>query len=298
MSDPDDLFTMRNCFWLGLYQQALAEGAGLPRNMPEPMKLEKEEYVHRCHIAMGQYQTVISAVSDSAPTSLQACKLLATYEAQPENRDMVLLTLGEWLDDPSSGHNPTLQLLAADIYCREDNLKEAIRAIRNGVTMEQTALLAQIYLRMDRLDLALKQHRIMQEADEDSTLTHMVGAWVCLAAGTTKKAQEAAYVFDELIDKYQASPLLLNGVAVAKMHMGEWGEAEANLLEAAGKPGGGGADTLVNLVTCCRHLDKPESQAQQYLEQLKEKYPNHAYTVTLRNAESAFSRVSDSLAVA
>jgi len=217
--------------------------------MPEPMRLEKEEYMHRCHIALGHGAQVAAGIPDGAPASLQACKLLATYESQPDNKDMVLLTLGEWLEDPGSGNNPTLQLLAAQIYCREDNLKEAIKAIRNGVTMEQIALLAQIYLRMDRPDLAAKQHRVMVEADEDSALTHMVGAWVCLAAGTPKKAQEAAYVFDELIDKYHASPLLLNCVAVAKMHMGEWAEAEASLLEAVDKPGSG-ADTLVNLVAC------------------------------------------------
>jgi coatomer subunit epsilon len=249
MSEPDELFTLRNSFWLGLYRQAIAEGGGLPRSLPEQLRIERDEYVYRSYIALGQPNVVISEVKESAPTSLQAVKLLATYEAQPDAKDIVLMTLTEWLDDQTSGNNPTLQLIAATIYCKEDNLKEAIRAIRNGVTMEQIALLAQIYLRMDRLDLAQKQHRILQQADEDAALTQLVGAWVCISAGGSKRVQEAAMIYDELIDKYHASPMLLNGAAVAKMHLGEWQEAEASLVEASSK-GGSSADTLINLITC------------------------------------------------
>jgi len=38
--------------------------------------------------------------------------------------------------------------------------------------------------------------------------------------GGAKGAQDAAYIYDELIDKYGGSSLLLNGLAVAKMHQG------------------------------------------------------------------------------
>ena len=49
------------------------------------------------------------------------------------------------------------------------------------------------------------------------------------------KIQEAAYIYDELIDKFGASPSLLNGLAVAKMHQGQWDEAEASLKESITK---------------------------------------------------------------
>ena len=53
--------------------------------------------------------------------------------------------------------------------------------------------------------------------------------------GGAAKAQEAAYMYDELIDKYGSFPPLLNGLAVAKMHQGQWDEAEAQLKEAIAK---------------------------------------------------------------
>ncbi len=49
------------------------------------------------------------------------------------------------------------------------------------------------------------------------------------------KAQEAAYIYDELIEKYGASPVLLNGLAVSKMHLSQWEEAETSLKEAITK---------------------------------------------------------------
>ena len=49
------------------------------------------------------------------------------------------------------------------------------------------------------------------------------------------KTQEAAYIYDELIDKYGSSPSLLNGLAVARMHLQQWDEAEGTLKEAITK---------------------------------------------------------------
>ncbi|CAM9481232.1 unnamed protein product [Chrysoparadoxa australica] len=289
MDHPDDLFTLRNYFYVGLYQEAIAEGSGLG-GIPEHAAIEKDELIYRSYIAMGQASKVTEAVKDDAPASLQAVKLLAVYTAQPENRDMVMLTMGDYLSDPVSANNTTLQLIAAIIYCLEDNVKEAIKLIHNGVTMEQISFLAQIYLRMDRVDLALAQLQILQQADDDATLTQLVGAWVHMAKGG-KKVREAAYIYDELIDKYAASPMLLNGMAVARMHLGEWGDAEAALQEAFTKAPTD-ADTLINLIACCQHTNKPDATIERHIAQLKASHPAHPYIADVTNVESAFSRVA------
>ncbi|CAM9372992.1 unnamed protein product [Phaeothamnion confervicola] len=158
----------------------------------------------------------------------------------------------------------------------------------------QVALLAHIYLRMDRVDLAQKQLRVMHAADEDAALTQLTTAWVHVATGG-KHYREAAYIFDELIDKHQGSPLLLNGLAIAKMHMGEFNEAESALVEAASKSQGD-ADTLINLICCYRHLDKPASFIDRYSAQLRAAHPAHPYVVGLNNVESAFARVAATFA--
>ena len=145
MSEPDELYTLRNRFWLGAFQQAVAEGGNLMR-LSDAMNCERDEFVYRSYIAMGQYHVVLSEVSDapSTPVSLQAVKLLATYLSKPDAREMVLMTLNEWLADAQAANNTTLQLIAAIVYLYEDNVADAIKVVHHGTTMEHIALLTQV----------------------------------------------------------------------------------------------------------------------------------------------------------
>ena len=68
--------------------------------------------IYRSYIALGQYDVVQDEVKEDAQTALQAVKLLATFKSKPDMKDMVLMTLKEWLTDSSTGNNPTLQAVA------------------------------------------------------------------------------------------------------------------------------------------------------------------------------------------
>jgi coatomer protein complex subunit epsilon len=68
-----------------------------------------------------------------------------------------LLQIQEWLSESSAANNTTLQLVAATLYIHDDNVKDAVKILRHGLNMEQNAVLVQLYLRIDRLDLAQKQ---------------------------------------------------------------------------------------------------------------------------------------------
>ena len=69
MTEPDELYTLRAQYWLGHYQLALDEAKSIMRRPMSPaLKAEREEYVLRCQIAMGQYDRVISASADTPGT--------------------------------------------------------------------------------------------------------------------------------------------------------------------------------------------------------------------------------------
>lgn len=298
MSEPDDLYTLRNNFWLGMYQRAVTEGSSLPvHRLPEPLKVECKEFVYRAYIAMGQGQIVIDEVPDSpsTPVALQAVKLLARYLGSAGDREMIMVTLGEWMSDPASSNSPTLQLIAAIVYLHEGNTKDALKSIRHGTTMEQLALSTQIYLKMDLPELATKQVRLMQQADEDATLSQLASAWLQLYQGGAK-AQEAAYVFEELMDKFSPTSLLLNGVAVANMHMGRFDEAE-RFLQQAQSQGPNDPDTLVNTITCYQHQCKPTELVQRNINTLRTVAPNHPFVEQLSSVDAAFDRVAATYAL-
>ncbi|CAJ2657833.1 unnamed protein product [Trifolium pratense] len=257
MATPDHLFNLRNNFYLGAYQAAInsSEVNGLS---PDDV-IERDTLVHRCYIALGQLQFVISEINDSAPTPLQAVKLLALYFSSPDSKESAIASIKEWLADPAIGNNATLRLVAGIIFLHENDFNEALKYTNAGGTMELTALNVQIFIKMHRSDYAERQLRIMQQIDEDHTLTQLANAWLDLAVGGAK-IQEANLIFQDLSERYQSTSLLLNGKAVCCMQMGNFDEAETLLVEALNKDARD-PETLANLVVCCLHLGKPSSKS-------------------------------------
>ncbi|XP_038988755.1 coatomer subunit epsilon-1-like [Phoenix dactylifera] len=286
-SGPDHLFNLRNSFYLGAYQDAINK-SDIPGLSPDDA-VERDSIVYRSYIALGSYQLVINEIDSSAPTALQAVKLLALYLAG--DKESAIASLQEWLNDAAIGNNHALRLIAGIIYMHEQNYIEALKYTNSGGTMELHALNVQIYLKMHRSDYAEKQLKIMLQIDEDHTLTQLANAWVNLAVGGSKM-QEAYLIFQDFSEKNQMTPLILNGKAVCCMHMGHFDEAESLLLESLNKDAKD-AETLANLVVCSLHLGK---SAARYLNQLKLSHPDHVLVQRASSAEDSFERAVQSIA--
>ncbi|KAI9126486.1 hypothetical protein K1719_002133 [Acacia pycnantha] len=287
MATPDHLFNLRNNFYLGAYQAAI--NSSNVNNLSTDDAIERDCLVHRCYIALGQLQFVISEIDSSAATPLQAVKLLAQYFSNPENKESTISSLKEWLADPAIGNNPTLRLIAGIVFMHEQDYNEALKHTNAGGTLELHALNVQIFIKMHRSDYAERQLRAMQQIDEDHTLTQLANAWLNLAVGGSK-IQEAYLIFQDLSERYQTTSLLLNGKAVCCMHMGNFDEAETLLVEALNKDARD-PETLANLVVCCLHLGKPSSKS---FSQLKLSHPDHVLVKRVSAAEESFDRALQS----
>ncbi|GAA0139706.1 vesicle coat protein [Lithospermum erythrorhizon] len=280
---PDPLFALRNNFYLGAYQTAI-NNSELPNLSPDDI-IERDSLVFRSYIAIGSHQLVIGEIDDSAATALQAVKLLAMYLASPENKEMVISSLHEWLGDPAIGNNPTLRLIAGTIFAHEQDYNEALKHTHAGGSMELHALNVQIFLKMHRSDYAEKQLRIMQQIDEDHTLAQLANAWLNVAVGGSK-IQEAYLIYQDFSERYPMTNLVLNGKAVCCMHMGNFDEAETLLVEALNKDARD-PETLANLAVCSLHIGKSSSR---YLSQLKLSHPDHMLVKRALSAEETFDR--------
>ncbi|KHG06061.1 hypothetical protein F383_32593 [Gossypium arboreum] len=229
---PDHLFHLRNNFYLGSFQAAI-NNSDLPNLSPDDA-VERDCLVYRSYIALGSYQLVINEIDSAATTPLQAVKLLALYLSNPHDKESTIASLKEWLADPAIGSNAILRLIAGIVFMHEEDYIEALKHTNAGGTMELHALNVQIFIKMHRSDYAERQLRVMQQIDEDHTLTQLANAWLNLAVGGSK-IQEAYLIFQDFSEKYPVTGLILNGKAVCCMHMGNFDEAETLLLEALNK---------------------------------------------------------------
>ncbi|XVE91060.1 hypothetical protein DITRI_Ditri20bG0125900 [Diplodiscus trichospermus] len=286
---PDHLFNLRNNFYLGSYQAAI-NNSNLPNLSPDDA-LERDCLIYRSYIALGSYQLVINEIDSSAATPLQAVKLLALYLSNPHDKESTISSLKEWLADPAIGSNAILRLIAGIVFMHEEDYNEALKHTNAGGTMELHALNVQIFIKMHRSDYAERQLRVMQQIDEDHTLTQLANAWLNLAVGGSK-IQEAYLIFQDFSEKYPMTALILNGKAVCCMHMGNFDEAETLLLEALNKDAKD-PETLANLVVCSLYLGKSSSR---YLSQLKITHPQHILVKRASSAEESFERAVQSVA--
>lgn len=135
MSEPDDLYTLRNLFWLGAYQAAINEANSLSR-VSQALQKETKEYVYRSYLALGQSNIVISEVKDSAPAPLKAIKALASFVLNGSSGiDSFKSQLVELLATDAT--NNTMIIIAATLSVYDDNLKEAMSYLTNEKSLEQ-----------------------------------------------------------------------------------------------------------------------------------------------------------------
>mmetsp|Transcript_18644 Transcript_18644/g.45036 ORF Transcript_18644/g.45036 Transcript_18644/m.45036 type:complete len:293 (-) Transcript_18644:92-970(-) len=287
MSEPDELYTLRAQFWLGHYQMALDEGKSIARRPMSPeLKAEREELVARCYIALKDYDKVVGGDTPA----LQALAIQAQFESMVNVKGSEAQTQGlvqqlqSMLGDPS----PSVHLTAAYVLLQAGMKKEALQCVHQGTTLEHTAVCVQIYIMIDRLDLATQTLAQMRRQDEDSMLTQVTSVHVALATGSSA-ASEAVHTLNQLSEQYGPSPFLLNLTACAYLQAGNYVEASSKLEQAREEFQAADVDTLVNSIVALQYQDKPTDEL---VGQLKTQYPNHFLSQGLETVQGAFDRES------
>lgn len=215
--------------------------------------------MYRAYLALKKFGVVRDEIGPSSSPLLQPLKTLMSFiqsEGQDSKRSAIVQEVEQ---QAQSGEvaNTTSILVNATILYHEANYETALRVLHAAPSdhLESMALRLQTLLKMDRVDLAKKELKTMQERDDDATLTQLAQAWVNMHMGGDK-IQDAYYIYQELIDKHGATPLLLNGQVASYIGQEKFDEAEAALQEAVEKDPNN-VDTLINLIVLSQQTGKP-----------------------------------------
>ncbi|XP_050400364.1 coatomer subunit epsilon isoform X1 [Patella vulgata] len=287
--EVDELFDIKTALYIGNYQHCINEAQKLKLRDVD-LKTQKDVILYRAYIAQRKYGVVLDAITSSHSPELQAVKMFADYLSSENRRDGIVRDLDSKVSGSVDVSNSTFLVMAASIYYQEQNTDAALRTLHQSDNLECVALMIQILLKLDRVDLAKKELKRMQELDEDSILTQMSQAWFNLAVGGDKY-QDAYYIFQEQADKHAATSLLLNGQAACYMAQGKFDDAETVLQEALDKDSNN-PETLVNLIVLTQHLGKAPEVSNRYISQMKDSHRSHPFVKDYLLKESEFERIA------
>ncbi|KAJ9591689.1 hypothetical protein L9F63_001776 [Diploptera punctata] len=275
--EVDELFDVKNAFYIGNYQHCINEAQKLKLSNPA-LQVERDVFLYRAYIAQRKFRVVLDEINSASPSELQPLKLLAEYLSNPTKRNMFIGPPTEQASGNVDVNNHTFIIVAASIYYLEKNYDSALRILNEADHLECSALTLQIYLKMDRVDLAWKELKTMQEKDDDATLTQLAQAWVNITMGG-ERLQDGYYIFQEMNDKHSSTSLLLNGQATCFLGQAKYEEAESALQESLDKDSNN-PDTLINMIV-----------ANRYLSQLKDSHVDHPFVKEFFQKEAEFDRL-------
>ncbi|KAJ3197396.1 hypothetical protein HK101_003822 [Irineochytrium annulatum] len=265
-SGVDELHSLRNQFYLGGFQQVVNDAtnpAVVPRS--DQARNDRRVYLYRAYIAQGRYNPALNEITDSDSPELVAVKALAKYltSSDTAGKEGAVKTAQALVEQGIS--SPLLAVVLASIFYQDGLFEDALKAVvLFPKNLECLAFAVQIYLRIDRVDLARKEVTAFKTWADDATLAQVVEAWVNVFAGSEDKYQEAFYTFDELASSNVVTPRLLTGKAVCKMISGKFNEAEELLVESLNR-NSSDPETLANLIICAHAVGKPAELPQRYM---------------------------------
>lgn len=140
------------------------------------MALQRDIFTYRSYMAQNKFLVVLDEIKPSSSDEIQPLRLLAEYLSSKQKRESIVSQLDQKV--ASNVENDTLALVAAIIYVNQDNTEAAFRVLHTSESLEALAFIIDILLKMDRVDLARKKLKEMQEKDDDATLTQLAQAWV------------------------------------------------------------------------------------------------------------------------
>ncbi|CAG4955680.1 unnamed protein product [Parnassius apollo] len=287
--DVDELFDVKNAFYIGNYQQAINEAQSINPTSPL-VSLQRDALLYRSYIAQGNYRIVLQELRNADPM-LQPLKTLVEYLSPGANKPAIVADVDARVAKGTELTNDIFLLVAATVYYHEDNYEAALKILHGAESLELRAFTLQCLLAMNRPDLARKQLKLLQDIEDDSTLTQLAQAWLNLSQGGPG-VQDAHYSVMELSERLGslgAGPAALGAAAAASRGM--WEEAEQMVTEAQARAPQQ-PELLLALAVTAAHSGKPPEISSRYLAQLLDTHPEHPFTKEYNAKTNEFKRLA------
>jgi len=282
--DPDELWSLRNQYYVGAFDAVLSEAASARIEDSDTAAIaERDLFIQLANLGRGE------PIEPTSHTGVEFAALehLNTLMHGEGGEEEELASLKRLVEE-NSKENPRLRVVAGIAFSKfASDPNEALRILHGAQrSLEALHLSCSILISMDRVDLARKVLEQMEAIDEDSTLTQLSGAWIALGSGDAKSIKDAAYTLEELIGKWQATPMLVGALSCALIQQGKFSEAE-KLISGSGVTS---AELLVNQIVAAQHEGR---RLDEYIGGLRQIDPLHNWFQEMTNQNAAFDQAAE-----
>ncbi|EPT00654.1 hypothetical protein FOMPIDRAFT_1023622 [Fomitopsis schrenkii] len=301
--DSSELFYVKQQFLLGAYK-SLVDLALPDPNSPDytPTLV----YKARAYIALDDPKPVQSLIpADAEDVSLKAVSALARYvgASSPEDkeasleelRDLCVEIEGEDVD-ATPKERGTVRVLAGTAFALANEVEEALETLgvgSNTDNLEAVALTVQIYLSINRPDLARKEFERAKRWAGDDMLVQLVEAFIGMVTGKDGYQDCNSFYDEQLGNPSLTSPHLLTARGITRLLRGEVAGAKSDFEEAVLQHGGKpDAETLGAMTVAAGLTQSKSNEAEQLWSQFIAQHPSHPMIVDLARKSEQFDELS------
>jgi len=262
-------------------------------------------YKARAYIALDDPKPVQALVpADAEEVSLKAVSALARYvgATSPEDkegsleelRDLCVEIEGDDVD-ATPKEKGTVRVLAGTAFALANEVEEALETLGVGTNtdnLEAVALTVQIYLSINRPDLARKEFERAKRWAGDDMLVQLVEAFIGMVTGKDGYQDCNSFYDEQLGNPSLTSPHLLTARGITRLLRGEVAGAKSDLEEAVLQHGGKpDAETLGAMTVAAGLSQSKSTETEQLWAQLITEYPSHPMVLDLARKSEQFDEL-------
>ncbi|KAJ3965901.1 coatomer epsilon subunit-domain-containing protein, partial [Lentinula raphanica] len=238
--DSSELYHVKQQFVLGAYKTVV------DLTLPDPNSpdfIPTLIYKARSHIALNDPKAALQLVpADSENVALKAVTSLAKFvaaegtsnseSALEELRDLSVEIEGDDVEG-TDRDKATVRVLAGTAFARAGELEEALETLgADTEDLEAVAVIVQIYLSINRPDLAKKEYERSKRWAEDDLLLQLIESIIGLVTGKDEYHNPYTFYTEQLGNPSLSSPHVLTARGVTRILRNEFPEAQSDLEEA------------------------------------------------------------------
>ncbi|KAJ3721142.1 coatomer epsilon subunit-domain-containing protein [Lentinula raphanica] len=294
--DSSELYHVKQQFVLGAYKTVV------DLTLPDPNSpdfIPTLIYKARSHIALNDPKAALQLVpADSENVALKAVTSLAKFvaaegtsnseSALEELRDLSVEIEGDDVEG-TDRDKATVRVLAGTAFARASELEEALETLgADTEDLEAVAVIVQIYLSINRPDLAKKEYERSKRWAEDDLLLQLIESIIGLVTGKDEYHNPYTFYTEQLGNPSLSSPHVLTARGVTRILRNEFPEAQSDLEEALTQHTD--AETLAAFAVASglSSTKKGETDANELWTRLSSEYPKHPSVVDIAKKSTLF----------